>query len=149
MDRRLQPGGDTPHGALRQRLARRATDAGAGRAVVASIRDEAARQGKRIPDDHYGANITYRFGSWDEHEVEQATAASRASPSRIAPDPREHFAVGDAADIIRRIEEYVAVGVTKFVARPIAEGDDALMEQTQRLIKEVLPVVHREDGTGA
>ena len=40
----------------------------------------------------------------------------------------------------------MAVGVTKFVVRPIAEGDDALMEQTQRLIEEVLPVVHRGDG---
>ena len=116
--------------------------------VVASIREEADRQGKRIPDDHYGANITYRFGSWNEAEVERAATAFGRLAVQDRPDPRDHFAVGDASDIIRRVEEYVAVGVTKFVVRPIAESDDELMEQTQRLIDEVLPVVHREDAHG-
>ncbi|MYD64791.1 MAG: TIGR03619 family F420-dependent LLM class oxidoreductase [Chloroflexi bacterium] len=116
--------------------------------VVASIREEAARQGTRIPDDHYGANITYRFGSWDEPEVERATAAFGRLAVQDRPDPRDHVAVGDASDIIRRVEEYVAVGVTKFVVRPIAESDDELMEQTRRLIDEVLPVVHGDGGDG-
>lgn len=109
--------------------------------VIASIRAEAERQGKRIPEDHYGANITYRFGSWDEPEVERATAAfTRLGPGR--PDPRDHFAVGNAADIVRRVAEYVAAGASKFVVRPIAEGDAQLMEQTRRLIEAVLPAVH-------
>ena len=110
--------------------------------VVEAIRAEAERQGRRIPDDHYGANVTFRFGSWDEPEVERAAAAFGRLAVRDRPDPRDHFAVGDAADIARRIEEYVAVGVTKFVARPIAEGDGEWMAQTRRLIDEVLPVVH-------
>ena len=115
--------------------------------IVAAIRDEAERQGRHIPDDHYGANITYRFGSWDEPEVERAAAAfGRLGPTR--PEPRAYFAVGEAADVVRRIEEYVAVGVTKFVLRPIAEGDGEWMAQTRRLAEEVLPIVHgEEDGT--
>jgi probable F420-dependent oxidoreductase len=71
--------------------------------VVVSIREEAERQGRRIPEDHYGASITYRFGSWHEPEVERAA---------------------------------------EFVLRPIAEGDDDVMEQTLRLVEEVLPPVH-------
>ena len=65
------------------------------------------------------------------------------------PDPRDHFAVGDAAGILRRIREYEAVGISKFVVRPIAEGDDDLMEQTRRLVEEVLPVVHGGGTDGA
>ena len=117
--------------------------------VVASIREEAERQGKRIPEDHYGANITYRFGSWDEPEVERATVAFGRLALTERPDPRDHFAVGDAAGILRRIREYEAVGISKFVVRPIAEGDDDLMEQTRRLVEEVLPVVHGGGTDGA
>jgi hypothetical protein len=32
--------------------------------------------------------------------------------------------------------------VSKFVLRPIARGDDDVMEQTERLVREVLPHVH-------
>ena len=34
------------------------------------------------------------------------------------------------------------MGVSKFVLRPIAVGDDDVREQTERLVREVLPAVH-------
>jgi hypothetical protein len=39
------------------------------------------------------------------------------------------------------IEEYVEAGVSKFILRPAARGDDELMAQTRRLIEEALPLV--------
>ena len=65
-------------------------------------------------------------------------------PSSRVNSPAPHDCIGDAAAIIERIEEYAAVGVSKFVMRPIAEDDDELIEQTRRLAGEVLPVVHGE-----
>ncbi len=52
--------------------------------------------------------------------------------------------MGDAAEIIRRFEAYISAGAHKFVARPLAEGDDEIFSQTQRLIEEVLPLVERD-----
>jgi hypothetical protein len=51
-------------------------------------------------------------------------------------------AAGDADTIVARCNEYIAGGVSKFVLRPIATGDDELMDQTRRLVAEVLSRVH-------
>ena len=55
-----------------------------------------------------------------------------------------HDIIGEptfADAILERIEAYRTVGVTKFVLIPLARGDDELMEQSRRLIEEVLPRV--------
>ena len=57
-------------------------------------------------------------------------------------DPNKFFAIGDASDILQRVNEYRAAGVSKFIMRPVARGDDAIMRQTQQLLDEVLPIVH-------
>ncbi|NIR60046.1 MAG: hypothetical protein GWO02_11245 [Gammaproteobacteria bacterium] len=59
-----------------------------------------------------------------------------------------YFAVGDAAAILGRIEEFLAAGVSKFVLRPLAEGDEGVQQQSQRLIEEVLPVVAEWNAAG-
>ena len=41
----------------------------------------------------------------------------------------------------QRIAAYVAAGITKFILRPAARGDDEMLSQTRRLIEEVLPLV--------
>src|SRR5512143_23301 len=97
--------------------------------VVAAIKAESAKIGRPIDDDHYGAAFGYRFGSWDEPIVERTSRVVAALAQTT--DPRRHAAVGGAA-----------TGVPKFVLRPIARGDDDMMEQTERLIREVLPHVH-------
>ena len=107
--------------------------------VIAAIKRAAAEAGRRIDDDHYGAGFAFRFGSWDDPEVERA---ARPMSRNRQIDARALLAVGDAQVILQRIDAYRAAGVSKFVLRPIAEGDDAILDQTQRLIDEVLPVVH-------
>ena len=112
--------------------------------VIASIRAAAKRAGRPIPEDHYGASLPFRFGGWDEPEVERAAHAVGRLRSADRPDPSEYFAVGDATTILARVEQYASAGVSKFVLRPIAESDAALMEQTRQLVETVLPVVHGE-----
>jgi probable F420-dependent oxidoreductase len=108
--------------------------------VVSAIKVESAAAGRPIDADHFGAAFGFRFGTWDEPIVER-TARFVAALAQTT-DPRRHAAVGGAKEILERIEEFAATGVSKFVLRPIARGDDDMMEQTERLIREVLPHVH-------
>jgi alkanesulfonate monooxygenase SsuD/methylene tetrahydromethanopterin reductase-like flavin-dependent oxidoreductase (luciferase family) len=108
--------------------------------VVAAIKTESAAAGRPIDDDHYGAAFGYplrHVGRADRraHRARRRRR-SRSRPTRAprrgrrrARDPRPH----------RRVRED---GVSKFVLRPIARGDDDMMAQTERLIAEVLPHVH-------
>lgn len=110
------------------------------RPVVAAIRAASAEAGRPIDDDHYGAGFTYRFGAWDEPAVEKAAAQFARIPG--GPDPATYMAIGDARAIAARASEYVEAGISKFVLRPVAEGDAQIMEQTQLLIDRVIPLVH-------
>ena len=105
--------------------------------VVAAIKAALAAAGRTIDDDHYGASFHYRFGSWDEDIADrQGREFAARSPGK---DPRAHLAIGDAGDIIDRIEAYIGAGVAKFVLRPIGADDADIMAQTRRLAAEVLP----------
>jgi alkanesulfonate monooxygenase SsuD/methylene tetrahydromethanopterin reductase-like flavin-dependent oxidoreductase (luciferase family) len=108
--------------------------------VVAAIREEAAARGRRIDDDHYGTGFHFRFGGWDDGDLPKRMGAFAKRTKR---DPRRHFAVGDAGAILTRIEEYVAAGISKFVLRPTGTGDAEMIEQTKRLIAEVIPEIER------
>lgn len=108
--------------------------------VVAAIKAAAAEAGRPIDPDHYGASFAFRFGNWEEPIAQRAATQYRRFDPTLTPS--DYLAVGDAAGLLRRIEAYVAAGVSKFVLRPLGEGDAELLTQTQRLIEEVLPVVH-------
>jgi hypothetical protein len=60
---------------------------------------------------------------------------------RTGRDPERHFAIGDAGTMLARIADYVEAGASKFILRPAARGDADMMEQTRRLVEEVLPQV--------
>jgi probable F420-dependent oxidoreductase len=105
--------------------------------VVAAIKVAAARHNRSIDDDHFGAGIPYFFGSPSDPALARTMASYQ---KRTGRDPLGYFAVGDASAILRRIEEYVGAGVSKFILRPAGRGDDQLMAQTKRLVEEVLPL---------
>ena len=139
MDRRLVRGGDQAHRAPRHRLAGRPRDPRAGRVVVAAIKAAAAaEEGRTIDDDHYGAGIPFRFGAPDDPALVPLFDAYK---KRTGREPKDYFAIGDGAAIVARIADYVEAGVSKFILRPAARGDDEIMAQTRRLIAEVLPLV--------
>jgi probable F420-dependent oxidoreductase len=106
--------------------------------VIAGIRAAAAAEGRVIDDDHYGAGIPFRFGCPDEPGLGRLFEAYR---KRTGRDPLRHFAIGDATTVIEHIAGYVAAGVSKFILRPAARGDEDLLTQTRLLIEEVLPLV--------
>ncbi|MBW4090226.1 MAG: LLM class flavin-dependent oxidoreductase [Proteobacteria bacterium] len=105
-------------------------------AVIAAIREALMATGRTIEPDHYGAGIPFRFGTFADPAVAGAAAAYRARTGR---DPAGVFAVGDAATILARVAAYVAAGVSKFVLRPVAAGEAEMLDQTARLIDQVLP----------
>src|SRR5438094_3112955 len=106
--------------------------------VVAAIKAAASEEGRAIDDDHYGAGIPYRFGRPDDPAL---LPLFEAYKKRTGREPRDYFAIGDGPAIVERIADYVAAGVSKFILRPAARGDDEIIAQTRRLIAEVLPLV--------
>ena len=105
--------------------------------VVAAIKAACVEEGRTIDDDHYGAGIPFRFGRVDDPALGALFEAYR---KRTGRDPQDYFAIGDAEAIVEKIGDYVAAGVSKFILRPAAKGDDEMMAQTRRLIDEVLPL---------
>jgi probable F420-dependent oxidoreductase len=109
--------------------------------VVAAIKAAALELGRPMEDDHFGASFSYRFGPHDDPIVEARRAAfQKAFPGR---DSRLLVVTGGAAEILQRLKDYEAAGITKFILRPAASGDADVFDQTERLIGEVIPAVHR------
>jgi probable F420-dependent oxidoreductase len=104
--------------------------------VITRIRAEAAALGRAIDDDHYGVGLPFRFGRADDPALVPLFEAYRRRTGR---NPLQYFAIGDAEAIVEAIARYVAAGVSKFILRPAARGDEEMMAQTRRLIEEVLP----------
>jgi probable F420-dependent oxidoreductase len=108
--------------------------------VVERLIAAAAEAGRPLDPEHFGASFSFRFGSFEEPPV----ARTLAGFARFRPDldPRSYFAVGGATEILARVDEYRAAGVSKFILRPMAMGARDAMDQTERLVAEVLPAVH-------
>ncbi len=106
--------------------------------TVAAIRDEAKRIGKPIPDDHYGATIVFRIGDKPTPEAETSTPES---PERAAYAERLRSiqAVGEPDEVLSRIRDFRANGVTKFIAIPLARTADEMIEQCRLLSRDVIP----------
>ena len=106
--------------------------------TVSAIRRASSRAGRPLDDDHYGATFAFRFGSRDDAPVERAAAPLR----RLGEEVLEgYLAVGDADAIVARLERFVEAGISKFVLRPLADDDAGMLDQSRRLVEEVLPVV--------
>lgn len=108
----------------------------AGKAVCA-IRQAATEYHRTVPEDHYGTIVPFHFGDEDvSGEIQTLTR-------RIDPrTPFESYAAWRTPDaVLCRIDEYVAVGMTKFVFRPMVSGP-ALYDQFAQLAKVVVPRYH-------
>jgi hypothetical protein len=91
-----------------------------------------------IDEDHYGAAFPFYFGSPGDGILSTAMAAYE---KRTGRDPARYFAIGDEKVILDRVAEYAAVGVEKFILRPVGPDGDAIIGQTRKLIEKVLPQV--------
>jgi len=114
--------------------------------VIQAIKASCAAQGRSIDDDHYGAGFFYRFGRWDEPFVETRMESMRkAFPDR---EPRQAMVVGDAEDIMARIDAYVRAGVSKFILRPLGETDEDVYDQTRLLVEEIQAAIDALNAAG-
>ncbi len=104
--------------------------------VIAAIRETLPQTGRSIDEDHYGAAFAFRFGSRADPVVAKAMADFE---TRTGRDAGTSFVVGDADTIVERIAQYVEHGASKFILRPLADGDDDVYGQTKRLAETVLP----------
>ena len=104
--------------------------------VIAAIKTAVVAAGRSIDEDHYGAALAYRFGSWEDPGMARL---AEAYETRTGRDAREAFAIGDADLIMNRLTEYVDAGACKFILRPVAQGDVEMYGQTKRLVEEILP----------
>ncbi len=105
--------------------------------AVGAIRQAAAEHERVVPEDHYGTIVPFHIGDTDVSQEVQALE------KRIAPDtPFDSYAAWRTPDAIRRrIDDYVAAGITKFVMRPMASGP-ALYDQFEQLAKLTVPHYH-------
>ncbi len=104
--------------------------------MVKGIKLALVETGRSIDYDHYGATFSFRFGDPNEDSARRASEGLRA---RLKKDPSRYMVVGDAADIIQRIREYIEAGCSKFVMMPLAGNHREMMLQTRRFIEEILP----------
>jgi len=114
----------------------------AGR-TVAGIKAECERIGRPIPDDHYGATILFRIGDGAADSPLGAAAAKSDDPAAVALRERvqKMQAVGDAGVFLERVRSFCDNGVTKFIAIPMANDTEDMIEQCRRLATEVIPEV--------
>lgn len=106
--------------------------------VIEAIRRASAEAGRPLDDDHYGAAFSFRFGSPHDPALRPAMDSYR---KRTGRDPLGYFAIGDAGTVVARIADYVRAGISKFILRPAASGDEDVLAQTRLLIEQVLPQV--------
>lgn len=111
--------------------------------VVDAIRTAAQEAGRAIPEDHYGAGFPFRFGDSDDPLVARFLRPRKGLPGGR---PNGYVAAGDAKTILGRIRAYRDAGVSKFVLIPIAQGDADLMDQTERLVREVIPAAEESQA---
>ena len=84
-------------------------------AAVAAINEAAAAAGREIDPEHFGMSIGYSNAPLDDRQL----AALAARLGKRAVDPQSLVPVG--GDGVRAaIEGFLAVGISKFVLRPIA-----------------------------
>jgi len=124
------------------------------RSAIVGIQRELANSGRRIAPDHYGATLPFRIGGigdrlgeLDERLRSLLEARLRAgAPAARSVDfdtaVRDQFAIGEPDLVIARLREFHVAGASKYVLLPLATDIDELLEQTRRLIDEVVPEVH-------
>ena len=110
------------------------------RNAIIGIKAEAAKAGRVIDDDHFGASLGYRIGSPNDDAVTNSPFVKRTGIGEKL-DLNPLFSIGTTAQMIERLRAYVDAGASKFVLFPIAAGEADMTDQTRRVIEEVKPAI--------
>lgn len=106
--------------------------------VIRAIKARVSELGRCIDEDHYGAGFGFRLGSPNDPLV---TRSNELLAKRLGRPPEDFAVAGDSSVIISRIKELHAVGVHKFVLRPVAHDGEDFIAQTRLFIEQLLPEV--------
>ncbi len=104
--------------------------------VIDAIGRACEAAGRPFPAENYGADFAVHIGDSDDAAVRHNIEALRGFTTQA---PEEFIAVGSVEDVVARIEAFRAVGVRTFALRPLAATDAGLLEQTRRIIDEIVP----------
>jgi probable F420-dependent oxidoreductase len=107
---------------------------------VDTIREHAARTGRQVPDDHFGAIIPFRLAD----SPEAGWRAARPHLPRDRADEstlRAITAAGPPEVLAAALDRYVAGGGTKFVLRPAGPPGESL-DQLAQVAEAVIPAFH-------
>lgn len=105
--------------------------------AISTIRQAAKEYQREVPEDHYGTIVPFHLGP------EDISAQIEALTRRMNPQvPFATYAAWPSPEaLLRCLDAYVAVGVTKFVLRPMISGP-GINEQFARLAQVVVPRYH-------
>ena len=107
-----------------------------GKATIHRYEREARRT---IEDDHFGTFILYHIASSREQALARASDhLLRPARLRDRSLDKPYYALGTVADVCAAIEQYLAVGATKFVMRPVGPPE-AIADQLEALGRDVIP----------
>jgi probable F420-dependent oxidoreductase len=104
---------------------------------IQAIRAYARKNGREIPDDHYGVLVPYCFAS-SAAKAEEIAGPSIRRRQEVAV--REYCALGTPNQAIEKLREYVRAGATKFVMRAYAPKQ-FVRAQVEILANEVIPAL--------
>jgi hypothetical protein len=105
--------------------------------AICGIRQAAEEFQREVPEDHYGTIVPFHIGH-DDISAQIEALVRRGNP-RVSFESYGAWPTPDA--VLRCIDAYVAVGVTKFVFRPLISGA-AINDQFARLAQVVVPRYH-------
>jgi probable F420-dependent oxidoreductase len=107
-------------------------EAAAGRLVVEQA---AARAGREIEDEHFGALVQYSLRPLTDAEVERIGRRRE----RIGPVDADLLVPIGGRALRRRLEEFIDLGVSKFVVLPVSQPD-TWEDELGLVAEEVLPL---------
>lgn len=106
------------------------------------IEMELEKTGRSIDADHYGMTVIARIGAPDDPALDATRKRLAAAvPLREGTTPDDVLAVGSSSHVSQTLRRYVDEGMSKFVVIPVANDAADLLDQTRRMIEDVIPVV--------
>ena len=101
-----------------------------------TINAHATELGREIEDEHFGVLIPYRFGALPDALVKSLDARrpDLADPTVLIPDGWD--------GLVKRINEFIAIGASKFVVLPLVEPNDpaAWISHLEEAAQVVIPL---------
>ena len=110
------------------------------RAGVQKVQDLAAAAGRQVPEDHFGALISFAIADTEEAALAQAQPfipRGRVDEATM----RQCTAFGPVGRLLEKVEEYVKAGASKFILRPLCPPE-RMLEQLGLMAEHVCPEYH-------